>query len=446
MDPRDRKPDYRAEAFWRWAIKSCEASPTVLSRWFSEITPNGWTSRKRWALTQFPHLEWPKLSCAPSKLRFPAEPPNGWPERAPEREPTTAELVEEDKQVARWKSRALAAERKYNRLLKQTVVHEAILEEVRDHIPRFKRPKIQAPRVKPSNSNHDAILGWADGHGGEVVDLEVMQGLNHYDLSVYCRRMQATVDTTIDLLFEHHKGTTFERLYVFDLGDSVPGDLLDDNKATNALGFFESVAFVAAVKAAALTELSAYLPVVYIAVPGNHGRRGTKMPWKQPTETADWLIASMVQLHTAGNDRIECIVPKSWSAVVEVRGHSHFLNHGYAAAKGGHGGIPWYAYLRRDGKMTAIESGQRQKIDCRWYGHIHTSAEIPKMGGSGRLFIVGSLKGGDEYALNELSEYSAPEQLLVGAHAKRRYGVSFRYPLEVDEADDKPSRYEELIP
>lgn len=354
------------------------------------------------------------------------------------------EQIARDLKLERINAELRDVRAKYDAVVKRSALHEAVLETVRDAVPIFRSPEIVAPHVSKTASVEDAILGWADAHGGERVSYEVMGGLNCYDPAVTCRRLQYTVDKTIGYLFGNLAGTRFEHLHVFDLGDNIAGNRLDDNKATNALGVFQSCVFMAEIKARALAELSAYLPVDYWPVPGNHGRLTEKMPWKQPSETADWLIASLIEIHMRGNDRVTVHVPTAWSAVVSVRGHNHWLNHGYAAAKGGNGGIPWYAYMRRDGKWTAIEGAKGERIRYRWYGHIHTQAEIPKMGGSGEQFIVGSLKGGDEYALNELGEYGDPVQKLVGCSEK--YGTTWRLPLDVRHGDETPSRYEDAIP
>ena len=63
--------------------------------------------------------------------------------------------------------------------------------------------------------------------------------------------------------------------------------------------------------------------------------------------------------------------------------------------------------------------------------------------GQGEQHIVGSLVGGDEYALEGLNKYSEPAQKLVGCHDQ--YGVTWRYSLDVKHADDKESRYEALL-
>jgi hypothetical protein len=360
----------------------------------------------------------------------------------PDAEPLTAEeQFAEDKTIARLKAELADTRKLYAAAVKSS--NEDVLEAARAVMGKVTPTRVLPPQVGRGSITEDAILTWADWHGGEVIDFDVMQGFNSYSPAIMCRRAQYTVDRTLKLLFDCHTGTTFEALHVFDLGDSITGDLLDDNKATNALPVFESMRLVAQVKAVALTELSQYIPVTYTSIPGNHGRRSAKMPWKQPTETADWLIGEMIGDLTSTNDRVTVVVPKAWTAVVEVRGHFHSLNHGYSAARGGYGGIPWYAFQRADGKLTALESSHGRRVHYRWYGHIHQSADLPKMDGVGKQFIVGSLKGGDEYALNELGSYSDPVQNLVGCHED--VGVSWRYELNVNRADGEPSRYEELL-
>lgn len=356
---------------------------------------------------------------------------------------TADEQFAEDKTIARLRSDLAATKKLYAAAVKVSNVHEDVLEAAREVMGKVTPTRVLPPKIGRGDITEDAILTWADPHGGETISYEVMQGFNEYSPAIFCRRMQYTVDHTLKILFDRHAGTTFEVVHVFDLGDSITGDLLDDNKATNALPVFESMRLVAQVKAVALTELSEYIPVTYIIVPGNHGRRSAKMPWKQPTETADWLIGEMIRDLTATNDRVSVVVPKAWTAIVEVRGHYHSLNHGYSAAKGGYGGIPWYAFQRTDGKLTALESSHGRRVHYRWYGHIHQAADLPKMDGVGEQFIVGSLKGGDEYALNELSSYADPVQKLVGCHED--VGVSWRYPLNVNRADAEPSRYERFL-
>ena len=366
------------------------------------------------------------------------------PDATPAAEPLTAgEQFAEDKTIARLKNDLADARKLYAAAVKVSNVHEDVLEAALGVMGKVTPTRILPPQIGRGNIVEDAILTWADWHGGEIIDFDVMQGFNSYDPAIMCRRAQYTVDRTLKLLFDCHTGTTFEALHVFDLGDSITGDLLDDNKTTNALPVFEAMRLVAQVKAVALTELSEYIPVTYTSVPGNHGRRSAKMPWKQPTETADWLIGEMIRDLTATNDRISVVVPKAWTAVVEVRGHYHSLNHGYSAARGGYGGIPWYAFQRADGKLTALEASHGRRVHYRYYGHIHQAADLPKMDGVGEQFIVGSLKGGDEYALNELGSYADPVQKLVGCHED--VGVSWRYPLNVNRADAEPSRYERFL-
>lgn len=380
--------------------------------------------------------------CAQAGLDYPA-PHWGYRSLPQPKLPDPAEQVARDTELQRAKDERDRLRAQYRASLREANLHRELLELAREAWQPYAPAPVVAPKVAKSTLREDAILSWADWHGGEVVDYDVMQGYNAYDPAIMCRRAQYTVDTTLELLFARHVGTTFERLWVFDLGDSINGDLLDEAKATNAVPVNESMRLVAHVRARALTELAAYLPVTYIAVPGNHARRSPKMQWKLPTETGDWLIAEMVGDLCRENERIQCVSPKSWSVNVEIRDHVHALNHGTTMAKGGFGGISWYSIQRSDGKLTALESARGRHVNFRWLGHIHQRAEIPAMDGEGELFVVGSLKGGDEYALYGLQSYSGPRQQLVGCHEKT--GVSWRYPLFVQFGDERPSRYEDLL-
>ena len=353
------------------------------------------------------------------------------------------EEVERDRTVMRLRTDLRDLQRKYDAACKESNLYQDIHSIAHDVFSQTEPTKVLPPKIGTGATEEDAILGWADWHGFEVVDYDVMQGYNAYNPVIMCRRAQYTVDHTLDILYGCHQGTTFDRLYVFDLGDGINGDHLEEQLATNAKPVFEAMRGVAIIKAQALTELSSHIPVVYICVPGNHGRRGKKMQWKLPTETADWLMGEMIADRVRGNERIECIVPKAWTAGITVRGQNHVLNHGFSAAKGGYGGISWYSFQRADGQKTAVEAAHGKRVHHRWYGHIHQQAEIPMMDGEGEQHIIGSLKGGDEYALEALNRYSAPSQKIVGCHDT--YGVTWRYPLNVQHADDKPSRYEEIV-
>jgi hypothetical protein len=351
--------------------------------------------------------------------------------------------VEQDRLELRLKSELTDLRRKYSIACATGNLYEDILAVAREVMGKVKPSVVPAPKIGASNTHEDAMLAWADWHGGEVVDYDVMLGYNAYNPTIMCRRAQYTVDHTLSILYDTQRGTTFDRLYVIDLGDSINGDHLPEQMATNALPVFEAMRMVTAVKSQALTELSAHIPVTYIIVPGNHGRRGQKMQWKLPTETADWLIGEMIADRVRGNDRIECVIPKAWTAGLTVRGQNHVLNHGFTAAKGGFGGISWYSFQRADGQKTATEAAHGKRVHHRWYGHIHQKAEIPMTDGEGEQHIIGSLKGGDEYALEGLNRYSDAVQKLVGCHDE--YGVTWRYPLNVSHGDEKPSRYEELL-
>lgn len=412
---------------------------TQAGRPLAESTVNLW--RKRLGLpipNEAYRTRGGDIEVAPPVEQQPGQPiPVATPPLTPE------EAVERDRTVSRLNAEVRELRKKYQIACATGNLHEDILKTTREVMGKIEPARVNPPKVGAGHTEEDAILAWADWHGGEIIDYDVMQGYNAYDPDIMRRRAQYTVDHTLEILFDCHRGTTFGTLYVFDLGDGINGDRLPEQMSTNALPVFEAMRMVVEVKSRALTELSSHIPVVYICVPGNHGRRAEKMQWKLPTETADWLMGEMIADRTSTNERVQCIIPKSWTTGVTVRGQNHVLNHGFTSAKGGFGGISWYSFQRADGQKTAVEAAHGKRVHHRWYGHIHQAATIPMTDGEGEQHIVGSLKGGDEYALEGLNRFSEPTQKLVGCHDQ--YGVTWRYQLNVRHADETPSRYEEIV-
>ena len=73
------RPDWSTESFWRWAIDTCEARVAILARWFPEVSPGGWDTRKGRARRDYQHLAWPKLTNSNKLPEYPESPPDGWP-------------------------------------------------------------------------------------------------------------------------------------------------------------------------------------------------------------------------------------------------------------------------------------------------------------------------------------------------------------------------------
>src|SRR5512133_731930 len=73
----ERRPDWTSPAFWQWSIPACNASPTILARWFGE---NRATVENRKRIAAENHgITFPSLSRS-NQLVYPDDPPPGWPE------------------------------------------------------------------------------------------------------------------------------------------------------------------------------------------------------------------------------------------------------------------------------------------------------------------------------------------------------------------------------
>jgi hypothetical protein len=419
MEPRERRPDWHDPDFWRWALEHCKGAPAVLEIWFPETGRSGWQHRRLYARNQF-RVKLPTVGkgiisqCA-------GEPPDGWPERPEEtgsvpddvqaQRPRDAErtkaraerdaiadllegmpederaafLIERDKTTVRLKRENGELKSKNKLLMREQTLSEELVEIAERLLPRQR--SFTPRKFRPRAGKHiveSAVLGWADWHSDEIVDLGIMEGLNEYNPAVMARRVQATTDATLSLLYDHHSGTDFDCLYILDLGDNVTGPLHEENKYTNAMQVFEAIDYVAEIKAKAIAELARQIShVFFIGVPGNHWRYTPKVSWKMPTETSDWLIYRFLAVHCQNMPNVTINVPSAWSANVDIKGHGFALNHGYTDAKGGFGGISWYSLLRSDSKRTGLDQRLGRKTMHRVYGHMHQDGVVRRMGGAG---------------------------------------------------------------
>jgi hypothetical protein len=350
---------------------------------------------------------------------------------------TIEEKVERDREVARLRAVNANLQTRYNVALRDSTLAEYLVRKSADIMPRL--GAVTAPAViasREAKSHETAVLFCADWHSDEVVRYEVMDGLNAYDPYIMARRVECLTDKTLEMVLGHHAGTRFDELVIADLGDNVGGPLHQETAMTNALPPFRAAVMIADIKAQMAAKIAAHFPRVRrVSVPGNHWRYTKQVPWKLPSETTDWLVYNMEaqRLSEIGNITVE--IPDAWSQYVEIAGTMFALNHGYSDAKGGFGGLSAYSFFRADAKRTGIEARKGQFVPYRVYGHVHSPAELSKLGGKGRLIICPSLKGGDEFALEALGAYSDPEQRLVGVH--EGHGIVWTRDLDVTGYDTR---------
>lgn len=272
------------------------------------------------------------------------------------------------------------------------------------------------------------MLMLSDLHWGEVVFPAQIFNSNHYDLETARLRLRNVVEKAAGILHTYMAPNKFPGIVVVLGGDMVTGDIHDDLKVTNEKEIMPTVLDCADHLAAALRYLAEQFGSVHVVgVPGNHGRNTIKPRSKFYAETNfDWLIYQLLERYLA-DEPITFNCPAARDVTFEVAGRRYRLTHG-DQFRGGDGIIGPLGPISR-GDMRKRNAamgmpGQPELYDTLLCGHFHRLIMLPK------LIVNGSLKGYDEYAMQNNFEFDPPQQALWITHP--RYGQNYYIPIIAD--------------
>jgi hypothetical protein len=281
---------------------------------------------------------------------------------------------------------------------------------------------------KKAKINESAILVLSDIHGDQIILPERTQGLENYNFNIACRRAERIVDTTITHLIDNMKGYNFEKLYIFNLGDLVNGDIHPSAGKINEWGnSIKSSMVVGELISLMIKDLAKYFPqIVYVAVNGNHGRFSKKKDYTASLNNWDYLVNSFA-IHKLDNlvkdERLTYMIPDSWTAAINIYGYNFILNHGDDIRS--FGNIPLYGIERKTRRLTSLGAVSGVIPNYFLYGHFHTNTTQAHP--TGNTVINGAWPATDEFALESMGAYNEPCQNLFGVHES--YGLTWRLPI-----------------
>ena len=346
------------------------------------------------------------------------------------------EMVLRDKERAKQQMLLRQIRKKYDRLLKDTIMQEEILELCRAEISAL--PKVIIPKkkkIRKGITKEECILLLGDLHIGEVVSLEEMGGFGSYDTDVFVARMEKLFDKTIDLIYSKLQGYSIDKINVVGLGDFVTGMIHDELIETASDSVIEWTLGGALVISQFLIDLSRHFnQVEFTGVVGNHGRLNQKPRFKRRYVNWDYLLYQIVSLMCAHQKNIKFDLPKCFFRLKEIAGQNYLILHGDNIQM--YKSIPWYGIERTINELSQLLAAQNVIFQNVFLGHFHNQGMLNKV--IGEIILNGSIIGGNEYSLGRLFRSSDPMQLLMGANPK--YGITWRFPINLRGAKviDKP--------
>lgn len=298
-----------------------------------------------------------------------------------------------------------------NRQRKESVGAERVIQAVELALSSLEPPKRK--RVVPvkreqGRPHHRQMVLLSDFHGGEVVDPDVVQGLNEYDWQI----MEDRVGEVIQALLSHRdRSPDLTGLDVVFLGDMCSGSNHDELAVTNEYPLAEQGVKVGLLMGQIVEQLAPHYPKLnVVTVEGNHPRLNKAPQAKNPQDNMDWVAAQFAKQYVKDLPNVEFTVGRG-SVVHKVAGLNVYCWHG-DGIRSSMPGVPWGGVMRR---VNQLQATLPQHIDHWCFGHFHTANIV----GAGRVIGNGALKGADEYCFKTMGVGDPPAQWLLTFDEKR---------------------------
>jgi len=350
---------------------------------------------------------------------------------------TVPAQVARDRQRKRLESQLSILQRKYRAAIDDANFQEAILKCVEEQIvtlPILKRPR--RAKLSTAKVSETAGLLLSCLHIGEVVDEEETAGFGKYDFDLFSARMKLLAKKVINISQNILSGYNLKKLVVGGLGDWVSGTIHDELVETAEGTVIEWTFCGALVMAQFLQELLQYFEEIeLICVIGNHGRMTKKPRFKRRYVNWDYVLYNTLALMMKDEPRISFHLPKSFFTVRDIEGWKFLFLHGDNIKAWQ--GYPFYGVDRAVYKIKELLGSRQEYIDYAVLAHFHQQLSFDRV--HGEVFVNGSLKGGDEFALGRLFTSAQPKQLFFGIHKDE--GVTWRFPLNPFKADPEQEMY-----
>ena len=366
-----------------------------------------------------------------------------------------------EKQVDTYKNEAAHYKKLYEQASDEIDSHESIIELIYELTEPLKEQSVvkhSSGKGKRGREPQSVLAPLSDTHIGDNVDYNQMSSLNSYTIDIFNARLYGWASQILDLVEFRRTFADIPELVVPLLGDMVSGDIHQELRETNQDNTMGQMIRGANLIAQALMFMAPHFETVRVpCVVGNHGRMTNKPPAKDKYVNWDYMLYQWVAAFCREQSNIEFEIPKSFFHVFPVCNRNILIMHG-DSMKGKAATADVLRTLTsmrtvlqyRTGLEEEVSVGQSNEedfngatfFDSAFMGHYHRVDEFDI--GTGEAHICGCMKGGDEYALNQLSVISKPKQLVTYWHPK--YGYIGKEVVYLNRYDGSNNKFSDTLP
>ena len=332
------------------------------------------------------------------------------------------ERLKLDKKVTTFKAEAVHWKKLYEQAIKQTAKQELLEDTIFNLAPAFEAVKIPDPSYEPTTETPQTVVApLSDTHVGDNVEMIQMGGLNAYDIDIFNRRLYGWANTVLQLVELRRNFAPINELVIPMLGDMISGDIHDELARTNVDNCMGQMIRGANLIAQAVMFLAPHFNKIRIpCVVGNHGRMTRKPPMKDKYMDWDYMLYQWVAAFCKEQENLEFHIPKTFVTSFDVYDRTIMILHGDMVPGSGTGtsvmnSITKMRSVFEYGRTAALENlGIPEHIDSVMMGHFHRVDEYDI--GTGEIHICGTMKGGDEFALQRLQVFTPPKHIVTYWH------------------------------
>lgn len=293
-----------------------------------------------------------------------------------------------------------------------------------------KPPKWAKPKKRYKKSVATPCLLLSDLHLDEVVDPDVVEGVNGYDREIAHQRFDRVINQTVDVAKTYVNNLDFEGIVVMFGGDILTGDIHEELSFTNEGPVADSIVHWTPELASALEYLADEFGRVYApGVRGNHDRYNSKKQHKKSSQEAmSWIMYNWMADNFKDDERIDVVPSTSSDFRFPIYDTDFILSHGdQFSGGGGMGGIAG-PVKRGQIKKQMRNASLDRSFDYMCLGHFHQLTW-----GNG-FCVNGSLKGYDEYAYDHNFEYEKAQQAFWIVTPE--HGITMQMPIFAEGSDE----------